>query len=191
MWLGGCRVWRRRRVAGVGAGGEGWVGLALAWGGIRRRKSHSDGTVSTERQVGGAAVAVGGGAVALLGFGLLAALLSNPRATRDAGVVLFTFLALGWAVLPILTFASDDLLDPTRLTLLPLRRVDLMTLLAVGALVVSVSFWAVRQLAGVVVSLGGYICQGRVFWLWVSVVFSTFACFGLFAAATGRAAGFV
>ncbi len=42
----------------------------------------------------------------------------RPVAASDAGVVLFTFLALGWVMLPVLTLASDDLLDPTRLSLL-------------------------------------------------------------------------
>ena len=47
-------------------------------------------------------------------------------------------------------------------------------------------------MTGVVMSLGGYISQRRVFWLWVSVVFATAALFGLFvAAAAGRATGFV
>jgi len=37
--------------------------------------------------------------------------------------------------LPILTFGTDDLLDPTRLSLLPLSPADLVTVLAVGSLV--------------------------------------------------------
>ncbi|MCA1712941.1 MAG: hypothetical protein LC789_15405 [Actinobacteria bacterium] len=66
----------------------------------------------------------------------------------DAGVVVYAFVALGWVVLPILTFASDDLLDPSRLSLLPLSRVDLMTLLTVGALV------GVAPVATLVAALG-------------------------------------
>lgn len=124
------------------------VGLALRLRLTLLRNSLRKGNGSTQRQLGFVAGAVGGGAVALLGFTLLAALRSNPLAARDAGVVLFTLLALGWVVLPILTFASDDLLDPTRLSLLPLRRVDLMTLLAVGSVV------GVAPLATLLAALG-------------------------------------
>lgn len=111
------------------------VGLALRLRLTLLRNSFRHGTGSTQRRLGFVTGAVGGGAVAVLGFALLAALRSDPVAASDAGVVLFTFLALGWVVLPVLTFASDDLLDPTRLSLLPLRRVDLMIVLAVGSVV--------------------------------------------------------
>ena len=55
---------------------------------------------------------------------------------------------MGWVVLPILTFGSDDLLDPSRLSLLPLTRRQLMTLLGVGALV------GVAPIATTVASVG-------------------------------------
>ncbi len=53
----------------------------------------------------------------------------------DLAVVLFSSLVAGWVVLPILTFSSDDLLDPSRLALLPLTRRQLLTVMGVGALV--------------------------------------------------------
>lgn len=49
--------------------------------------------------------------------------------------MLYTMLLVGWIVLPILTFGSDDLLDPARLALLPLSARQLATVMGVGALV--------------------------------------------------------
>ncbi len=54
---------------------------------------------------------------------------------EDAAVVLFAALCAGWVVIPVLTFASDDLLDPTRLALLPLTRRQLVTVMGTGALI--------------------------------------------------------
>ncbi len=54
---------------------------------------------------------------------------------ENASVVLFAVLCAGWVVLPVLTFASDDLLDPTRLALLPLTRRQLLTVMGTGALI--------------------------------------------------------
>jgi ABC-2 type transport system permease protein len=67
---------------------------------------------------------------------------------EDLSVVLFTGLLAGWVVLPILTFGSDDLLDPSRLALLPLTRRQLLTVMGVGALV------GVAPIATTVAALG-------------------------------------
>lgn len=124
------------------------VGLALSLRLTLLRNSLRGGAVSTQRQLGFAAGLVGGGSVAIIGFALLAAARGNPTLAADAAIVVFSFVALGWVVLPILTFASDDLLDPTRLALLPLTRRELITLLAVASLV------GVAPLATLLASLG-------------------------------------
>jgi ABC-2 type transport system permease protein len=68
------------------------------------------------------------------GFVLLAALRGAPANAAEAVAVIgFSFLALAWAVLPLLTFAADSALDPAKLVLLPLRPRQL----AVGLLVAS------------------------------------------------------
>jgi ABC-2 type transport system permease protein len=82
-----------------------------------------------------AAGLIGSGGVVIIGFSALAVPRGNAALATDIAIVVFNLLALGWVVLPVATFASDDLLDPTKLALLPLRRRDLMTLLGVAALV--------------------------------------------------------
>jgi ABC-2 type transport system permease protein len=67
---------------------------------------------------------------------------------EDLSVVLFATLVTGWVVLPILTFGSDDLLDPARLALLPLSGRQLLTVMGVGALV------GVAPIATTVAALG-------------------------------------
>lgn len=124
------------------------VGLALALRLTLLRNSLRGGAGSTQRRLGFAAGLVGGGSVALIGFTVLAAARGNAALATDAATVVYAFVALGWVVLPILTFASDDLLDPTRLALLPLTRRELITLLSVGALV------GVAPVATLLASLG-------------------------------------
>ncbi len=56
------------------------------------------------------------------GFISLAALRAAPADVAEAvAVVSFVFLALAWALLPLLTFAADSAVDPAKLVLLPLR----------------------------------------------------------------------
>ena len=103
--------------------------LALLRGSLRA------GPGATARRVGlvlGAVVATGLAAGAFAG--LLAAR-GHGRLSEDLAVLLFNALLVGWVVLPILTFGSDDLLDPARLALLPLTRRQLVTVMGVGALV--------------------------------------------------------
>jgi ABC-2 type transport system permease protein len=68
-----------------------------------------------------------------LGFGLLAAQHGKPAAVNIAETV-FTVFALGWLVLPMLTFGLDETLDPARLMLLPLRPVTMARGLFAAAL---------------------------------------------------------
>ncbi len=89
---------------------------------------------------GGRARAIGlilatiGGLYAMpAGFSLLASLPGGSLAA-DAVVVVFTLTFAGWAVLPLLTFGTDETLDPARLALLPLRRRTMMAGLFAAAL---------------------------------------------------------
>lgn len=124
------------------------VGLALTLRLRLLRNGLRGGRGSTQRVLGLVLGAVAGGALALIGFTALAAGRGRPALATDVGVILFTLMAAGWVVLPILTFGSDDLLDPTKLSLLPLSRRQLMTLLSVGSLV------GVAPLATLLAALG-------------------------------------
>lgn len=103
--------------------------LALLRGGLR------PGPGSTGRRVGLAISALGGAVLALVGLLGLTASRGGGDLPGDLAVVLFSGLVLGWVVLPVLTFSSDDLLDPTRLALLPLTGRQRVTVMGVGALV--------------------------------------------------------
>ena len=62
-----------------------------------------------------------------LGVGAgLVVLHGHPEQAGTLTAVLYTLLVLGWAVVPLLTFGTDDTLDPSRLALLPLSRRDLI-----------------------------------------------------------------
>ena len=71
------------------------------------------------------------GALYGLGLGIagfVALAVSRHRADGSVIAVLIgSALALGWAVLPIIGYGTDETLDPTRLALLPLRRRQLVT----------------------------------------------------------------
>jgi hypothetical protein len=57
----------------------------------------------------------------------------SPELAADVGVVVFTAVALGWIILPLGLFGTDDTLDPARFAALPLRPRTLVTGLYVGA----------------------------------------------------------
>lgn len=116
--------------------------LALLRGALR------SGPGSTGRQIGLIGGAVVGAALAGGALVLLTAARGSGRSAEDLAVLLFNVLLLGWIVLPLLTFAGDDLLDPSRLALLPLTRRQVLVVLGVGALV------GVAPLATVVAALG-------------------------------------
>ncbi|MHB1431905.1 MAG: hypothetical protein ACYCVZ_07305, partial [Streptosporangiaceae bacterium] len=68
-----------------------------------------------------------------LGFLLLAA--QHGRAgAANLIVLVYTAFAVGWLVLPLMTFGSDETLDPARLALLPLRPRELAGGLLAAAL---------------------------------------------------------
>lgn len=116
---------RTRRLVGTAAA----LKVALLRGSLRR------GPGSTGRWVGLALSAVGGSVLAVVAFVALTASRGHGTLPEDLAVVMFTGVVLGWVVLPVLTFGTDDLLDPTRLALLPLTGRQLVIVMGVGALV--------------------------------------------------------
>ena len=92
--------------------------------------------------------AVLGAGLAVLALVGLTAARGHGRLPEDLAVLLFTALLVGWVVLPILTFGTDDLLDPTRLALLPLTGRQMTVVMGVGALV------GVAPVATLVAALG-------------------------------------
>jgi ABC-2 type transport system permease protein len=76
---------------------------------------------------------------------------SDPRDARGAVVIGATALMLGWSLLPLLTFGTDDTLDPARLQLLPLESRPLLTGLLLSSLVGYGPVAVLATLAGVVV----------------------------------------
>ncbi|MCW2572652.1 MAG: hypothetical protein JWO88_2710 [Frankiales bacterium] len=88
---------------------------------------------SGSRRIGLIVGGVFGAFLALVGFVVLASLHGRPAAD-DVAVVIFSSLFLGWTVLPILTFSSDDLLDASKLALLPLTTRQILELHGFGAL---------------------------------------------------------
>ncbi len=89
------------------------------------------------------------------GFVALAALRAVPSDVAEAvAVVGFVFLALAWALLPLLTFAADSALDPAKLVLLPLRPRQLATGLFVASCVGLPPLATLAALSGAVVGFG-------------------------------------
>lgn len=79
----------------------------------------------------------------------------DPRASRAALVIGATALVLGWSLLPLLTFGTDESLDPAQLVLFPLRRGPLMRGLLLASLV------GVAPAAIVVVAAGAVLGYGQ------------------------------
>ena len=101
----------------------------------------------------GALVAVWAGS---FGFGLAiaAAHAHDPRVSRAVVVIGATVLVVAWSFLPLLTFGTDETLDPARLQLLPLERRPLMQGLLLASLVGFAPFAVIATMAGVVVGYG-------------------------------------
>jgi len=116
--------------------------LALLRGALR------GGPGSTARRIGLVVGGLVGAALSVLAFTALAAARGHGRLPEDLAVLMFTAMLAGWVVLPILTFGSDDLLDPARLALLPLTGTEFLIVMGVGALV------GVAPVATVVAALG-------------------------------------
>lgn len=113
----------------------GLVGTAVRLRWALLRGAVRAGPGSTPRRVGLILGAAAGAGLSLAAFTSLSISRDAGRLPEDLATLIYTALLIGWTILPILTFASDDLLDPTKLSLLPLGRRQLMTVLGVGGLV--------------------------------------------------------
>ena len=89
------------------------------------------------------------------GFILLSMLRGQGGLATDLGVVVFTIVAVAWALLPLLVFGTDETLDPARLALLPITRWALARGMFVAALVGVGPLTTVTILSGAVVGLSG------------------------------------
>ena len=121
--------------------------LALLRGSLR-------GKGAVLRQIGLALGAVFGLGMALGALLGLIASRGHGHLPGDLSVCLFTALVVGWIVLPLLTFGSDDLLDPARLALLPLTRRELVTVMGVGALIGAAPIATVIAALGLLPAVG-------------------------------------
>ncbi|MDP9846546.1 hypothetical protein [Streptosporangium lutulentum] len=103
-------------------------------------------------------------AIVLAGFGffLMASLRLAPEGVAtDVGIILFTVFLVGWAITPLLAFGLDETLDPSRLSLFPLRTGRL----AVGMFATAVTgVWPIATLiimigavAGLATGIGGVL----------------------------------
>jgi ABC-2 type transport system permease protein len=121
--------------------------LALLRNGLRRS--------SWPQQVGLALGALAGLPLAFGGFLLLALV---PRAEPRAGLLLvegvFLLLFCGWGLFPLLSFAGDASLDPSRLALLPLRPRELVAGLSLAACIGVAPLCTLVALGGAVVGFG-------------------------------------
>src|SRR4029453_7417608 len=155
---------RRRRGAGL-AGHLVGLKLALLRNGLRRSNS--------PQQVGLALGALAGLPLAFGGFLLLALV---PRAEPAAGLILvevvFLLVFCGWGLFPLLSFAGDASLDPSRLALLPLRPGQLVGGLSLAACVGVAPLCTLVALGGAVV---GFATLGPGMVLVVAAVLVQFA----------------
>ena len=105
-----------------------------------------------------AALALGALAGLPLAFGGFLLLALVPRAEPRAGLLLvevvFLVLFLGWGLFPLLSFAGDASLDPSRLALLPLRPGQLVAGLSLAACVGVAPLCTLVALGGAVVGFG-------------------------------------
>jgi ABC-2 type transport system permease protein len=139
--------------------------LALLRNGLRRS--------NWPQQVGLALGALAGLPLAFGGFLLLALV---PRAEPRAGLLLvevvFLLVFCGWGLFPLLSFAGDASLDPSRLALLPLRPGQLVAGLSLAACVGVAPLCTLVALCGAVV---GFATLGPGVVLVVAAVLVEFA----------------
>jgi ABC-2 type transport system permease protein len=139
--------------------------LALLRNGLRRS--------NWAQQVGLALGALAGLPLAFGGFLLLALV---PRAEPAAGLILvevvFLLVFCGWGLFPLLSFAGDASLDPSRLALLPLRPGQLVAGLSLAACVGVAPLCTLVALGGAVV---GFATPGPGVVLVVAAVLVQFA----------------
>ncbi len=81
---------------------------------------------------------------------------SDPEAARNAAVLGASGLVLGWALFPLLTFGTDETVDPAKLVLFPLPRRPLMAGMVLSSLIgVAPTAAAIVTVAGVAGYLRG------------------------------------
>jgi ABC-2 type transport system permease protein len=95
-------------------------------------------------------------AAGVAAFFLVAASASvdDPRVSQGVLVLGSSALLLGWVIFPMITFGTDETLDPARLQLLPLRRRPLMAGLVASSFVGFAPVAAVIAVAGAVIGYG-------------------------------------
>jgi ABC-2 type transport system permease protein len=113
-----------------------------------------NGLRDTQRATMFAVSVVAGAILALVGFGWLSSSRLDPARAADHAVVLFGAITLGWMILPVLSFSTDETLDPQRLVTLPLGRWQIVRGLTVAGLVGVASVAVTIALCGTFVSLG-------------------------------------
>jgi ABC-2 type transport system permease protein len=91
----------------------------------------------------------------IAGFGIFAFAARDEVAwAREIAVVGFTLLFLGWVLLPVIGFGSDETLDPSRLALLPLTRSRMVAGLTAASCVGIPPLATLAVLSGTVVGYG-------------------------------------
>jgi ABC-2 type transport system permease protein len=113
-----------------------------------------NGLRDTQRAAMFAVSVIAGAILALGGFGWLSSSRLDPARAADHAVVLFGAITLGWMILPVLSFSSDETLDPQRLVTLPLDRWQIVRGLTVAGLVGVASVAVTVALCGTFVGLG-------------------------------------
>lgn len=117
---------------------------------IRNRLRQSRGGVAL---VLGAIVAIWAG-FGGLGWAIAASHADDPRGARAFVVLGATALLLGWSLLPLLTFGTDETLDPARLQLLPVAPRSLVRGLLLASFIGFAPFAVLLTLTGVVIGYG-------------------------------------
>jgi ABC-2 type transport system permease protein len=139
------------------------VMVKLKWRLLGNRRRQPGGTLGLAL---GSVFAVLSGVCGFL-WSILAGHESDPRVSRAVVVLGATALLIGWAVLPLLTFGTDETLDPARLQLLPLAKRPLIGGLLLASFIGYAPFAVLLTLLGVVV---GYASTGGVVVNLVAVV---------------------
>lgn len=111
---------------------------------------------AVERKIGFIFTLIAATFVAGIGFLSMSAIrFAEPDLAADLGVVVFSALVVGWAVIPLLSFGVDDTLDPSRLALFPLRTKEM----AIGLFAASAT--GAWPLATLIALLGGVVGLSR------------------------------
>lgn len=96
----------------------------MAWLFVRLKLSLLAGSMRGDdrRRTGFVVSTIGATLFAVTGCLGLSLLRGQGQAATDTGIVVFTSLGLSWTLLPLMSFGTDETLDPSRLTLFPLTR---------------------------------------------------------------------